>query len=202
MPAGPVRDLRGRAPSGARPRSRRRRPRVHDHERLQAVRVRAGVRAARRRRRCASARRRRTPRGCRSTRVEAVERSADGRTNPMVNPGAIATTSLAPASWRRWRIHDGLSRFAGRELRARRGGLRVRDGDQRAQPGASRGCSRAAAGSTRPGEAVDLYTRQCSLRGERPRPRGDGRDARRRRREPGDRRARGRRPRSATTRSP
>lgn len=26
----------------------------------------------------------------------AVERSADGRTNPMVNPGAIVTTSLLP----------------------------------------------------------------------------------------------------------
>jgi glutaminase len=49
----------------------------------------------------------------------AVERSADGRTNPMVNAGAIAATSLAAgiAVEDRWRfIHDGLSRFAGREL--------------------------------------------------------------------------------------
>jgi glutaminase len=49
----------------------------------------------------------------------AVERSADGRTNPMVNAGAIATTSLSPgaAVEDRWRfIHEGLSRFAGREL--------------------------------------------------------------------------------------
>ena len=30
--------------------------------------------------------------------IEAVERSADGRTNPMVNPGAIAATSLAPGA--------------------------------------------------------------------------------------------------------
>src|SRR4029453_13284286 len=28
--------------------------------------------------------------------VAAIEESVDGRTNPMVNPGAIATTSLAP----------------------------------------------------------------------------------------------------------
>ena len=49
----------------------------------------------------------------------AVEASVDGRTNPMVNPGAIATTSLVPGSSAegRWRfIRDGLSRFAGREL--------------------------------------------------------------------------------------
>jgi glutaminase len=48
-----------------------------------------------------------------------IERNPDGRTNPMVNAGAIATTSLAPggntdAKWRF--IHEGLSRFAGREL--------------------------------------------------------------------------------------
>ena len=51
--------------------------------------------------------------------LEAVEESADGRTNPMVNPGAIATTSLVPGddAGSRWRtIADGLSRFAGREL--------------------------------------------------------------------------------------
>jgi glutaminase len=49
----------------------------------------------------------------------AIERSADGRTNPMVNSGAIATTSLVPGatSDARWRfIQDGLSRFAGRNL--------------------------------------------------------------------------------------
>jgi glutaminase len=49
----------------------------------------------------------------------AVERSIDGRTNPMVNAGAIATTSLAAGNGLedRWRfIREGLSRFAGREL--------------------------------------------------------------------------------------
>jgi glutaminase len=51
--------------------------------------------------------------------VCAIELSADGRTNPMVNAGAIATTSLVPGSdmEARWRfIHDGLSSFAGRKL--------------------------------------------------------------------------------------
>ena len=49
----------------------------------------------------------------------AIERSSDGRTNPMVNAGAIAATSLAPGATAaaKWQfIHDGLSRFAGRKL--------------------------------------------------------------------------------------
>ena len=51
--------------------------------------------------------------------LAAVEGSATGRTNPMVNAGAIATTSLVPGAddAAKWKfIHDGLSRFAGREL--------------------------------------------------------------------------------------
>ena len=51
--------------------------------------------------------------------LEAVRQSGDGRTNPMVNPGAIATTSLAPGTTaaEKWRaIHDALSGFAGRTL--------------------------------------------------------------------------------------
>lgn len=51
--------------------------------------------------------------------AEAIEQSADGRTNPMVNAGAIATVSLVPGTTtdERWDfIRDGLSRFAAREL--------------------------------------------------------------------------------------
>ncbi len=51
--------------------------------------------------------------------LDAVERSDDGRTNPMVNPGAIATASLVPGATveERWSfVLDGLSRFAGRTL--------------------------------------------------------------------------------------
>ena len=48
----------------------------------------------------------------------AIERG-DGRTNPMVNAGAIATTSLVPGATpeEKWAfIRDGFARFAGRVL--------------------------------------------------------------------------------------
>lgn len=98
--------------------------------------------------------------------LEAIERSADGRTNPMVNSGAIATTSLVPgdSSGARWSfVLEGLSAFAGRELSlnddvfesARETNLR------------NRSIARALQSYGRiyadPDEAVDLYTRQCCL---------------------------------------
>jgi glutaminase len=98
--------------------------------------------------------------------LEAVERSPDGRTNPMVNPGAIATTSLVPGNdvEARWRfIEEGLSRFAGRPLRV----------DEEVYTSASRSNERnreivrLLASRNRvyrePLEALDLYTRQSSL---------------------------------------
>ena len=99
------------------PRSRGDAAGVHDHERLEAVRVRAGVRRARaghvRERIGANAT------GLRFDSAAAVDHGAGGRTNPMANPGAIATTSFAPgadeAERARW-VVDGLSRFAGRAL--------------------------------------------------------------------------------------
>ena len=48
-----------------------------------------------------------------------IERHPQGLTNPMVNAGAIATTSLTPGKTfdEQWKfLHDGLSRFAGRRL--------------------------------------------------------------------------------------
>ena len=48
-----------------------------------------------------------------------VERSADGRSNPMVNAGAIAATSLVPGDGieAKWQfIAEGLARFAGQGL--------------------------------------------------------------------------------------
>ena len=51
--------------------------------------------------------------------LTAIEQGDAGRTNPMVNAGAIATTSLTPGATldERWGyIADGLSRFAGRQL--------------------------------------------------------------------------------------
>ncbi len=98
--------------------------------------------------------------------VAAVERTPDGRTNPMVNAGAIATTSLVPgaSSNERWQtILDGLSRFAGRRLSL--------NDEVYASALASNSVNRAISwmlhsrGRIRgdPMEAVDLYTRQCSL---------------------------------------
>jgi glutaminase len=98
--------------------------------------------------------------------LAAVERSEDGRTNPMVNAGAIATTSLAPGDTAeaRWRfIHDGLSRFAGRTLPL----------DEEVYASASetnhrnRGVANLLESYGRiwcdPMQAVDLYTRQSCL---------------------------------------
>jgi glutaminase len=98
--------------------------------------------------------------------LEAIERSGDGRTNPMVNPGAIATTSLAPgdtveAKWE-W-IREGLARFAARPLAldaeifesASQTNLRNRE--------LARALEERDRISLAAGAAVDLYTRQCSL---------------------------------------
>jgi glutaminase len=97
----------------------------------------------------------------------AVERSADGRTNPMVNAGAIATTSLAPGDGieDRWRfIQQGLSRFAGREL--------VLDAEVYASASATNSRNQSIARLLESfdrvycpsADAVELYTRQCCLR--------------------------------------
>jgi glutaminase len=98
--------------------------------------------------------------------LAAVERSADGRTNPMVNAGAIATTSLVPGASAdaRWRfIHDGLSAFAGRKLplndevyaSATETNFRNRGLAHLLHSFGRMYCD--------PLEATDLYTRQCSL---------------------------------------
>ena len=98
--------------------------------------------------------------------LAAVEWSRDGRTNPMVNAGAIATTSLAPGATaaERWGfLHDGLSRFAGRALPL--------DEEVYASASATNHRNRALANLLEshgrlwcdPAEAVDLYTRLSSL---------------------------------------
>jgi glutaminase len=95
-----------------------------------------------------------------------IEWSRDGRTNPMVNAGAIATTSLVPGknSDEKWRfIRDGLSRFAGRRLAV--------DEDTYASASETNFRNRSIANLLQsverlysdPAEATDLYTRQCSL---------------------------------------
>jgi len=98
--------------------------------------------------------------------LAAVELTGDGRTNPMVNAGAIATTSLAPGQTLedRWRfLQEGLSRFAGRELSL--------DAEVYSSAMATNWRNQSIARLLRsferlycdPGEAIDLYTRQSSL---------------------------------------
>ena len=98
--------------------------------------------------------------------VAAVEAGDNGRTNPMVNSGAIATTSLVPGKSHeaRWRfIHEGLSRFAGRMLPL--------NDEVYASASATNFRNQSIARLLKsygriymdPAEAVDLYTKQCSL---------------------------------------
>ena len=98
--------------------------------------------------------------------LSAIERDPEGRTNPMVNPGAVAAASLVPGATfdDRWAfLADGLSRFAGHALEL--------DEEVLACALASNARNRAIvqllqsygriAGD--PVEALELYTRQCSL---------------------------------------
>ena len=98
--------------------------------------------------------------------VMAVELNVQRTMNPMVNAGAIATTSLVPGADadERWdAVRAGLSRFAGREL--------VLDDDVYASEAATnlrnQGIAHLLEGYGRmgsdPDEATDVYTRQCSL---------------------------------------
>src|SRR5579871_5810093 len=98
--------------------------------------------------------------------LAAVERSPDGRTNPMVNPGAIATTSLIPGATAdaKWKlIYDGLSQFAGRPL--------ALNDDVYASATETNFRNQSIARLLQsferiyfdPAEATDLYTRQCAL---------------------------------------
>jgi glutaminase len=96
----------------------------------------------------------------------AIERSPDGRTNPMVNSGAIATTSLVlgETSEARWRfIHDGLSRFAGRTLPLNEEVYASATATNFRNQGIARLLQSYGRIYIDPAEATDLYTRQCSL---------------------------------------
>ena len=96
----------------------------------------------------------------------AIESGDDGRTNPMVNSGAIAATSLAPGASpeARWRfLHEGLSRFAGRTL--------ALNDEVYASASETNFRNQSIARLLRsygrlyldPAEATDLYTKQCAL---------------------------------------
>jgi glutaminase len=98
--------------------------------------------------------------------VAAVERSADGRSNPMVNAGAIAAVSLVPgaSSAAKWLfLRERLSAFVGRDL--------ALSDEVYASASATNHRNRAIANFlasrgriySDPAEAVDLYTRQSCL---------------------------------------
>jgi glutaminase len=98
--------------------------------------------------------------------VMAVELNAHRTMNPMVNAGAIATTSLVPGETaeEKWRfIQDGLSRFAGRPLAIDEEVYQ----SEAATNLRNRGIAKLLEGYGRMYfdalEATDVYTRQCSL---------------------------------------
>ena len=98
--------------------------------------------------------------------IAALEEMPGGLTNPMVNSGAIAATSLVPGAGKaeKWAfIQEVLSRFAGRAL--------TLDAEVYACAMDTNLRNRAIARMLHslgriycePGEAVELYTRQCAL---------------------------------------
>jgi len=98
--------------------------------------------------------------------LAAVEASPDGRTNPMVNSGAIATTSLAPGAnvaekWRR--LREGLSSFAGRDLSLNEEVFESASQTNHRNQSIAQLLQTEGRIYMKPAEAVDLYTRQCSL---------------------------------------
>ena len=98
--------------------------------------------------------------------LEGIERNPDGRTNPMVNSGAIATTSLVPGASlaAKWKvIHDGLSRFAGRPLPLNDEVYASASETNYRNQSIARLLQSYGRIYMEPTEAVDLYTKQCSL---------------------------------------
>src|ERR671910_2950020 len=98
--------------------------------------------------------------------LTAIERGDEGRTNPMVNPGAIATTSVVPGatSDKRWGfIVDGLSRFAGRQLSLDDEVYRSASETNYVNRSIANLLESHGALSGDPADAVDLYTRQSAL---------------------------------------
>lgn len=98
--------------------------------------------------------------------LAAIEQGVEGRTNPMVNAGAIATTNLVPGETldAKWKfIHEGLNRFAGRTLSMNE---EVYDSASRTNF-RNQSIARLLQSYGRlvidPADATELYTKQCSL---------------------------------------
>lgn len=98
--------------------------------------------------------------------VMAIELSEDRTLNPMVNAGAIATTSLAPGatSEDRWQfVLEGLSRFAGRELVVDREVYDSETATNLRNHGIAHLMDSYGRIYSDPQDATDIYTKQCSL---------------------------------------
>lgn len=98
--------------------------------------------------------------------LEGIERNPDGRTNPMVNSGAIATTSLVPGATpaEKWKfIHEGLSRFAGRTLPLNDEVYASASATNFRNQSIARLLQSFGRVYMDPAEATELYTKQCSL---------------------------------------
>ncbi len=98
--------------------------------------------------------------------VMAIELNAERTMNPMVNAGAIATTSLVPGSTpeEQWEfVRDGLSRFAGRELAIDEEIYESEAATNLRNQGIAHLIDSYGRMGCDPDEATEVYTRQCSL---------------------------------------
>src|SRR5262249_39469749 len=98
--------------------------------------------------------------------LAAIEQGDAGRTNPMVNAGAIATTSLVPGATIdvKWQfIHTGLSRFAGHTLPLNEEVYRSASETNSRNQSIARLLQSYGRIYMDPAEATDLYTKQCAL---------------------------------------
>ena len=138
--------------------------------------------------------RRRRDRPGRSTRSSRSSSTRAQEMNPLVNAGAIATTSMVKGANARRGLEEHHRRrtsdFAGRQLDGEPGGLQVRG--RRPTSATRRSATLMYAYGhikANPMQATDLYTRAVLGQRQRERPRDDGGDARQRRQEPGHRQA-------------
>src|SRR3954470_6931181 len=96
----------------------------------------------------------------------AVELNIDRTMNPLVNAGAIASTSLVPGDTaeEKWeRIRDGLSRFAGRQLSVNEQVYASESATNLRNQGIAHLLESYGRLYFDPDQATDVYTRQCSL---------------------------------------
>ena len=98
--------------------------------------------------------------------LAAIEQGEQGRTNPMVNSGAIATTNLVPgenldAKWKF--IHDGLNSFAGRTLTMNEEVYESATKTNFRNQSIARLLQSYGRLVMDPADATELYTKQCSI---------------------------------------